>query len=87
MPSEPRRLANAVRAVSERNLSLITRTSPPVVRVSNNYALQPFGRKAGSAVRRINSFECAVRESEVEVLARNSGRTWPVRVDGKRQPE
>jgi hypothetical protein len=33
MPSEPRRLAHAIKAVSERNLSLITRTSPPVVRV------------------------------------------------------
>ena len=33
MPSEPRRLADAVKAVSERNLSLITRTSPPVVRI------------------------------------------------------
>ena len=44
MPSEPRRLADAVKAVSERNLSLITQTSPPVVRISNSYVLQAFGR-------------------------------------------
>ena len=44
MLSEPQRLGDAAKAVSERNLSLITRTSPPVVRVSNSYALQPFGR-------------------------------------------
>jgi hypothetical protein len=78
MPSEPRRLADAVKAVSERNLSLITRTSPPVVRISNSSVLQTFVRNNGSAVRRRNSFECAVREPEVEVLARNSGRTWPI---------
>jgi len=33
MPPEPRRLGQAAKAVSERILSLITRTSPPAVRV------------------------------------------------------
>ena len=86
MPSEPRRLANAVRAVSERNLSLITRTSPSAVRVQNNPHLQCFGPIDGPEVRGRYSTQCAVRETEVEVLARNSGRAWPVRPDGNRQP-
>jgi hypothetical protein len=36
MLSEPQRLGEAVKAVSERNWSLITSTSPPFVRIQNS---------------------------------------------------
>jgi hypothetical protein len=86
MPSEPRRLRDTSKAVSERNLSLITRTPPSAVRVQNSLRLQRFGPIDGPEVRGRYSTQCAVRETEVEVLARNSGRAWPVRPDGNRQP-
>jgi hypothetical protein len=87
MPSEPRRLGDVSKAVSERLLSLITRTSPSAVRVQNSLRLQRFGPIDGPEVRGRYSTQCAVRETEVEVLARNSGRAWPVRPDGNRQPD
>ena len=68
MPSEPRRLGDTSKAVSERLLSLITRTPPPAVRVQNSLRLQRFGLMNGTAVRRRYSTQCAVRESEVESL-------------------
>lgn len=61
MPSEPQRLGNAAKAVSERILPLTTRTLPPFVRIQNSSLLQSFGRKNGSAVRWSNSLEYAVR--------------------------
>ena len=77
MPSEPRRLRDTSKAVSERNLSLITRTPPSAVRVQNSLRLQRFGPIDGPEVRGRYSTQCAVRETEVEVLARNSGRACP----------
>ena len=87
MPSEPRRLGDTSKAVSERLLSLITRTPPPAVRVQNSLRLQRFGPIDGPEVRGRYSTQCAVRETEVEVMARNSGRAWPVCPDGNRQPD
>ena len=40
----------------------------------------------GPEVRGRCSNQWAVRETEMEVLALNSGRAWPVRPDGNRQP-
>ena len=68
MPSEPRRLGDTSKAVSERLLSLITRTPPPAVRVQNSLRLQHFGPIDGPEVRGRYSTQCAVRETEVESL-------------------
>jgi len=68
MPSEPRRLGDTSKAVSERLLSLITRTPPPAVRVQNRLRLQRFGPIDGPEVRGRYSTQCAVRETEVESL-------------------
>jgi hypothetical protein len=68
MPSEPRRLGDVSKAVSERLLSLITRTSPSAVRVQISLRLQRFGPIDGPEVRGRYSTQCAVRETEVESL-------------------
>ncbi len=83
MPSEPRRLGDVSKAVSERLLSLITRTSHSVVRVQNGQHLQRFWPIDGPEVRGRYSTQCAVRETEMEVLARNSGRACP---SGRQSP-
>ena len=68
MPSEPQRLENSAKAVSERNLSLITRTLPSAVRVQKGPHLQRFRLINGPEVRGRYSTRCAVRETEVESL-------------------
>ena len=83
MPSEPRRLGDTSKAVSERLLSLITRTPPPAVRVQNSLRLPRFEPIDGPEVRGRYSTQCAVRETKVEVLARNSGRACP---SGRQSP-
>jgi hypothetical protein len=83
MPSEPRRLGDTSKAVSECLLSLITRTPPPAVRVQNSLRLPRFEPIDGPEVRGRYSTQCAVRETKVEVLARNSGRACP---SGRQSP-
>jgi hypothetical protein len=65
-------------AASERILSMVTGTSPPVVQKPDSQGLQSVDRKAGQAIRQRSAFECEVRKSTVEVLARSSRRTWPI---------
>ncbi|WP_296534464.1 hypothetical protein, partial [Phenylobacterium sp.] len=49
-PSKPRRQGQGAKAVSERNLSLITRTLPSAVRVQKGPHLQRFRLLNGAAI-------------------------------------
>jgi hypothetical protein len=85
MPPEPRRLREEAKAVSERLLSLITRTSPLEVRVQNVLLLQCVGLIDGSAVRRRYVTKHVVRETEVESLCGLLGEGPPVGPDPTRK--
>ena len=90
MPSEPRRLGHSAKAVSERSVSLITRTSPSTVRAQDSQRLQRGGLMKGPEVRGRCFAQRAVRETEVEVLAdclaqvRLLARTPKGRIDPER---